>query len=51
MSSSIVGAGAADRINMVRWMILQEMATAWLVTIPLTASLAAVIEALLTRAT
>lgn len=51
MSSSIVGACAADRINMVRWMTLHEMATAWLVTIPLTATIAAVIEAILTRAT
>jgi PiT family inorganic phosphate transporter len=40
MSSSIMGVGAADRINMVRWGILGEMTTAWLLTIPVTAALA-----------
>jgi PiT family inorganic phosphate transporter len=47
MSSSIVGAGAADRINKVRWTILEEMATAWLLTIPFTAVLAGAMEILL----
>lgn len=41
MSSSIMGVGAADRVNMVRWGILREMATAWVLTIPVTAALAA----------
>jgi PiT family inorganic phosphate transporter len=40
MSSSIMGVGAADRINMVRWGILREMTTAWVLTIPVTALLA-----------
>jgi PiT family inorganic phosphate transporter len=40
MSSSIMGVGAADRIKMVRWGILREMATAWVLTIPVTALLA-----------
>lgn len=40
MSSSIMGVGAADRIKMVRWGILREMATAWVLTIPVTAILA-----------
>jgi len=40
MSSSIMGVGAADRINMVRWGILREMTTAWALTIPVTALLA-----------
>jgi PiT family inorganic phosphate transporter len=43
MSSSIMGVGAADRINMVRWGILGEMATAWLLTIPVTAVLAGIV--------
>lgn len=41
MSSSIMGVGAADRIKMVRWGILREMATAWILTIPVTGGLAA----------
>ncbi|HMK07875.1 MAG TPA: inorganic phosphate transporter [Anaerolineales bacterium] len=43
MSSSIMGVGAADRINMVRWGILGDMATAWLLTIPVTAVMAALL--------
>ncbi len=43
MSSSIIGVGAADRVNKVRWHILKEMAYAWLFTIPTTALLAALI--------
>jgi PiT family inorganic phosphate transporter len=34
MSSSIMGAGAAERLNMVRWRVGQEMLTSWLLTIP-----------------
>lgn len=42
MSSSIVGVGAGERINKVRWNILGDMFLAWLLTIPVTASLAAI---------
>lgn len=35
MSSSIMGVGAAERINKVRWGILKDMLIAWLLTIPL----------------
>ncbi len=41
MSSSIVGVGAGERINKVRWNILGDMVVAWLLTIPVTAGLAA----------
>ena len=41
VSSSIMGVGAAQRVSMVRWTVLREMLTAWLLTIPLTAILAA----------
>jgi PiT family inorganic phosphate transporter len=44
MSSSIMGVGAAQRVNMVRWNVLREMMTAWLLTIPTTAALAALIQ-------
>ena len=47
MSSSIMGVGAADRINMVRWGILGEMTTAWLLTIPVTAILAGLVYLLI----
>jgi PiT family inorganic phosphate transporter len=43
LSSSIMGVGAAQRVSMVRWNVLREMVTAWLLTIPLTAVLAAII--------
>jgi PiT family inorganic phosphate transporter len=49
MSSSIMGVGAADRINMVRWGILREMVTAWLLTIPVTAVLAGLIYLLISK--
>lgn len=42
MSSSIVGVGAGERANKVRWNILGDMVVAWLLTIPVTAGLAAV---------
>lgn len=41
MSSSIMGAGAAERINMVRWEVGREMLVAWLLTIPISAAVAA----------
>lgn len=34
VSSSIMGVGAAERINKVRWGVAQEIAVAWLLTIP-----------------
>jgi PiT family inorganic phosphate transporter len=43
MSSSIMGVGAAERINKVRWNVLGDMVTAWLLTIPLTSILSALI--------
>jgi len=41
VSSSIMGAGAAERVNKVRWGVAEEIATAWLLTIPSTALVAA----------
>jgi PiT family inorganic phosphate transporter len=43
MSSSIMGVGAAERMNKVRWNVLGDMVTAWLLTIPLTAILSGLI--------
>ncbi len=41
MSSSIMGAGSAERLSKVRWHVGYEMVWAWLLTIPITAVLAA----------
>jgi inorganic phosphate transporter, PiT family len=41
VSSSIMGTGAAERANKVRWGVAQEMAVAWLLTIPASALMAA----------
>jgi PiT family inorganic phosphate transporter len=41
VSSSIMGVGAAERANKVRWGVAEDIAAAWLLTIPLTALLAA----------
>ncbi|MGB7875345.1 MAG: inorganic phosphate transporter [Anaerolineales bacterium] len=37
VSSAIMGVGAAERVNKVRWGVAQEIALAWLLTIPATA--------------
>ena len=37
VSSAIMGVGAAERPNKVRWGVAQEIAIAWLLTIPATA--------------
>ncbi|MEX0788585.1 MAG: inorganic phosphate transporter [Anaerolineales bacterium] len=47
LSSSITGVGAADRRGKVRWTVLRQMATAWILTMPATALLSAGIYALL----
>lgn len=41
VSSAIMGAGAAERVNMVRWQVGGELLTAWLLTIPTTGLLSA----------
>jgi PiT family inorganic phosphate transporter len=41
VSSTIMGVGAAERVNKVRWGVAQEITTAWLLTIPSTALIAA----------
>jgi PiT family inorganic phosphate transporter len=49
ISSAIMGVGVAERPNKVRWKIAQDIGTAWLLTIPATALVAALIYKLLTR--
>jgi inorganic phosphate transporter, PiT family len=41
VSSAIMGVGAADRINKVRWQLAGNILAAWLITIPLSGLLAA----------
>jgi PiT family inorganic phosphate transporter len=43
MSSAIVGAGAGERVNKVRWNVLRDMLYGWMLTIPVTAILAGII--------
>jgi PiT family inorganic phosphate transporter len=43
MSSAIMGVGAAERLNKVRWLVLRDLATAWLLTIPATAAFSALV--------
>lgn len=47
VSSAIMGVGSADRLNKVRWGVAGNIATAWLLTIPVTALLSAGIYSLL----
>jgi len=41
VSSTIVGVGAAERKSQVRWLNLTDIAVAWVITVPITAALAA----------
>ncbi|MBK7918805.1 MAG: inorganic phosphate transporter [Chloroflexi bacterium] len=43
MSSSIMGAGSAERLSKVRWLVGYEMLVAWMLTIPISAVLAGII--------
>jgi PiT family inorganic phosphate transporter len=41
ISSAIVGAGAAQRVGMVRWSVATQIVVAWMLTIPATGILGA----------
>jgi inorganic phosphate transporter, PiT family len=49
VSTTIMGAGTAERANKVRWGIVEEIAIAWLLTIPATALVAAGLYEILIR--
>jgi len=51
VSSAIMGVGAGERVNKVRWGVAKEIATAWLLTIPATALVAAGIYWVLSQIT
>jgi PiT family inorganic phosphate transporter len=43
VSSSIVGVGSSERISKVRWNLARDIAAAWVLTIPTSAVVAAVL--------
>jgi PiT family inorganic phosphate transporter len=47
VSSTIVGVGAAERKSQVRWLNLTDILVAWVITVPITAVLAAILYPLL----
>jgi PiT family inorganic phosphate transporter len=47
VGSAIMGVGAAERISKVRWQVGREMVVTWLITIPVTAALSALLYLLL----
>ena len=49
VSSAIMGAGSAQRVNMVRWGVAKDIVVAWVVTIPATAGVAAAVFWVLER--
>jgi inorganic phosphate transporter, PiT family len=49
VSTAIMGAGSAERVNKVRWGVAGEIVIAWLLTIPASAGLGALFTLLLTR--
>jgi len=49
MSSAIMGVGAAERISKVRWGVAQNILATWLITIPTTAVLAAILYLIIHR--
>jgi inorganic phosphate transporter, PiT family len=51
VSSAILGAGSAERVNKVRWGVAGNILTAWLLTIPSTAVAAAVLWYLIVAVT
>jgi PiT family inorganic phosphate transporter len=48
VSMSIMGAGAGDKISKVRWLVLKEIAYAWVLTIPITSIFSAIIYLIIT---
>jgi inorganic phosphate transporter, PiT family len=49
ISSSVMGAGAAFRPKMVRWQVAQDMALAWLITIPASGLMAGLVFFILNK--
>ncbi|MGD0709141.1 MAG: inorganic phosphate transporter, partial [Anaerolineaceae bacterium] len=43
IGSTLLGVGSAERVNMVRWNVAGQIAIAWLLTIPASAAIAAML--------
>lgn len=46
VSAAIIGVGSAERVSAVRWQVAEHIATAWLITVPAAALVAAGLEML-----
>ncbi len=51
ISSAIIGVGASERLGKIRWSVANDILISWILTIPITAALAAGIYWLLMRST
>jgi len=51
VSSAIIGVGSSERFSQVRWRVAEEIVTAWLITIPASALLAAGVYGLINMIT
>jgi len=49
VSSAIMGVGSAERIGKVRWGVVENILLAWIVTVPITALLAAALVQLISQ--
>ncbi len=49
VSSAIIGVGTAERANKVRWGVAQDIVTAWILTLPASAAVAAAVYWVITR--
>ena len=47
VSSAILGVGSAERVSKVRWGVARNIITAWLLTLPASALLAALVYAII----
>ncbi len=50
ISSAVIGSGAAERMNKVRWKVASDMVVTWLITIPATIACSAIIYILIMQA-
>jgi PiT family inorganic phosphate transporter len=51
VTSAIVGAGSADRIQKVRWGVVQQILAGWLLTLPFSALVGALAYVVIERVT
>lgn len=49
VSTAILGAGSAERVNKIRWGVVGDIVTAWLLTVPASAAMAALVYLVIYR--